>query len=139
MRGMVGGLAIAVLVLSWMIGGAVGWLYLLVFALAAAAGLPIGFALFGREHGAGWVFGLLLGYALTAFIVGLPVQAGLHTRWAPVVAWLLLTTTLWALPRPEAPLVALPAWTRRDTAGAPRSADRRAGPDRPRLRAHRIA
>jgi hypothetical protein len=47
--------------------GAAGYLYVLLYAVAVSAGLPIGFALFGRRHPARWIAGSLIGYSLTAF------------------------------------------------------------------------
>ena len=35
--------------------------YLLLYLLAAAVGLPLGFALFGRRHAGAWTAGALLG------------------------------------------------------------------------------
>lgn len=110
------GISIIVLAgLACLLAGPAALAYLAFYLAALLPGLPIGFTLFGRRHGAGWVFGLLIGYALTALTVGLPVQLGLQWRWAPVLAWLLLLTVAWVLPRPAAPLVPLPPWTRRDT------------------------
>jgi hypothetical protein len=108
--------SVCVLSLAWLLGGAGGWLYLLIFALAGLPGVPIGFALFGRRHASSWVFGLVLGYALTALTAGFPVQLGMHARWAGVAGWVLLVVAAWALPRPATPLVPLPAWGHRDTA-----------------------
>ncbi len=48
------------------VGGPSGIVYALLFALATIPGLPLGFALFGRRHAAGWIAGTLFGYALTA-------------------------------------------------------------------------
>ena len=48
------------------VAAAVGGLaYLFVYVLAILPGVPLGTALFGRRHAAGWVAGALAGYALT--------------------------------------------------------------------------
>jgi len=75
-------LVAAILALAWVIaGGLSGWLYVAAFVLVAGAGLPVGFALFGRRHAAGWIAGAVLGYGLTAFVWGLAVQAGIARAW----------------------------------------------------------
>jgi hypothetical protein len=45
-----------------MIGGV---LYAAIYLLALVPGMPLGFALFGRRHAAGWLAGALFGYVLT--------------------------------------------------------------------------
>ena len=61
--------AALILTSAWVVfavGGVSGGIYVLLFVLATVPGLPFGFALFGRDHAAGWIAGTLLGYALTA-------------------------------------------------------------------------
>jgi len=92
-------------------------LYALLYLGVVTAGLPIGFALFGRRHAGGWIAGGLLGYALTAFALWLPVAAHVPSRLAFVLAWIGLSALTWGLtPRREGPCVLLPPWTRRATA-----------------------
>ena len=56
---------LALAVSTWALGnGPAGWLYLFFYGLAILPGLPIGFALFGREHAGGWIAGASVGYAL---------------------------------------------------------------------------
>jgi hypothetical protein len=49
-----GALTVAVVTLTWVLGGGFrGLAYLPLFTLSRLPGLPIGFALFGRNHAAG--------------------------------------------------------------------------------------
>ena len=91
-------------------------LYTLLFAAAAAAGLPAGWRLFGRRHPAGWVAGALLGYAFTAFGIWVAIRAGVPGPGAFVGAWAVITVSTWIAlsPRGE-PLIELVAWRRADT------------------------
>lgn len=102
--------------LAWIIGGAGGWLYVAAYALAAAAGLPLGFALFGRNHAAGWIAGGVLGYGLIAFLWGLAVQGGVPRLPVFLLIWIALPIALRFVFRSGRPIVSLPSWTRRDTA-----------------------
>ena len=82
----------AVLALAWILGGGLaGWIYVLLFALAAAAGLPIGFAIFGRRHAAGWVAGGLIGYGLTQLALWAVIVTGLASTTTFLLAWGILT------------------------------------------------
>lgn len=91
-------------------------LYPAVYAAALAPGLPLGFALFGRRHGAGWIAGGLLGYALTAIVLSAAMRAGVASGAGFLLTWaLLLLATVAAARRVQAPLVPLPVWSRRDT------------------------
>ena len=102
--------------LAWALaGGPAGWAYLALYALTSAPGLPIGFALFGRRHAAGWVAGALIGYALTAVILWVTVQARAPQAWAAIAAWTVVTAVSWSALRHVAALVPVPRWTRRDT------------------------
>ena len=92
--------------------GATGYLYVLLYAVAVSAGLPIGFALFGRRHPGAWIAGSLIGYSLTAFALWVPIAAHLPAGLAFIAAWLLLSALTWGLvPRRGGPVLALPAWT----------------------------
>ena len=76
-----GRVAVAVLtsVVLWCaasIGRATAVAYMLVYVAATLPGWPIGFALFGRRHAAGWIAGALFGYAITALHSGCPSSAG---------------------------------------------------------------
>jgi hypothetical protein len=63
--------------------------YASVFALACVPGLPLGFALFGRRHAAGWIAGASMGYALTALAIWAPIFLGLPSLLTFAGAWLL--------------------------------------------------
>ncbi len=92
-------------------------LYGLIFALALVPGLPLGFALFGRRHAVGWIGGAVLGYALTALSVWFPVRLGTPRVGGFVAAWAVVTACSWLAARAvRHPPLALPPWTRRDTA-----------------------
>ena len=97
-----------------------GLVYLAVYLLALLPGLPLGLALFGRRQAAGWIAGGLLGYVLTALAIWAPIRLGVPTTLWFVIAWLVVTALAWLAVRGlTAPLVALPRWTRRDTAALP--------------------
>jgi len=92
-------------------------LYPALYVASLLPGLPLGFALFGRAHGAGWIAGALLGYALTAIALSAAMRAGARSGVAFLAAWAaLLVMTLALTRRVRRPLVALPPWTPRDTA-----------------------
>jgi hypothetical protein len=101
---------------AWILGdGLRGPSYAAVYLLATAPGLPLGFALFGRRHAAGWLSGAALGYGLTALALWVPLATGVPSGLAFLLAWAAVTTATWlSVPR-RTPLVVLPAWTRRDT------------------------
>lgn len=110
-------LTLIVIALSWIYGGLAGVVTLGVYVAGVAPGLPIGFALFGRRHAAGWAAGALFGYALIAFAFWIPIAAGRPGPWAFLLAWAVLAAMTTAAGRAlRGPLVALPDWTRRDSA-----------------------
>lgn len=105
-------LSASVVSLLWVVGeGPGGWLYGAAYSLACATGLPIGFRLFGRHHAAGWIAGAVLGYGLTAFVLGAGVQAGIETAAGLVVLWTAFTVGVIVTCRSGRPLVVLPPWT----------------------------
>ncbi len=90
-------------------------LYLVIFALACAPGLPLGWRLFGRSA-AGCIAGALIGYALTGFAIWVVIAA--HAASAPVfvAAWLALSGATWLAFRSSAPpLAPLPPWGAAET------------------------
>ncbi len=91
--------------------GAAGYLYVLLYVGAVSAGLPIGFALFGRHHPGGWIAGSLIGYSLTAFALWAPIAARVPAAWSFVAAWLLSSAIAWLVTARRGPLVVLPPWT----------------------------
>ena len=91
--------------------------YGVLFVLAAAAGLPLGFAVFGRRHAAGWIAGALFGYAVTAVAVWVPIRLGLASPLAFMIAWAIASIVIRVIAgRLPEPLVELPAWRARDGA-----------------------
>ena len=93
-----------------------GALYALVYVMALAPGLPIGFALFGRRHAAGWVLGCALGYFFTSLAVWAVIAAGHPSAAWFVAAWGTAFAAAWTAVRPvRGPLLQVARWTRRDT------------------------
>jgi hypothetical protein len=92
-------------------------LYLVVYLLALVPRLPLGFALFGRRHAAGWIAGSLFGYMLTSLAIWAAVFAGLPSALVFVASWIGVVVLGWLLaPGVVRPLLELPHWSRRDTA-----------------------
>jgi hypothetical protein len=117
-RGVVAAVTAAVLIVAASIGGVVALAYLVVYIAATLPGWPIGFALFGRRHAAGWIAGALLGYAITALALWIPIVVGMPGVLAFVLAWTVVTVAAWTLYHfVRAPAVDLPGWTPRDTVG----------------------
>jgi hypothetical protein len=93
-------------------------LYAAIYAISLIAGLPLGFALFGRRHPAGWIAGGVIGYALTAFAVWLPIGAGKASGVPFDLAWLATELVVFLVARQiPSPLITLPGWTPRDSRG----------------------
>ena len=102
--------------LTWLLGeGIRGWVYLLLYGLSALPGLPIGFALFGRRHAAGWIGGAVIGYALSGLALWLPVQMHLPGVGSSLISWTIVTALSVGSFHRVGPLVPVPVWTRRDT------------------------
>ncbi len=108
-------LCAATLVLCWLLGGVAGWAYLLIYGVMCVPGLPIGFALFGRRHAAGWVAGALAGYAITALALWIPVQLRMPVVPVFVLSWIVAALLVYFALRRVGPLATLPLWTRRDS------------------------
>jgi hypothetical protein len=112
-------LAGSVAVLAWRFGlGRGGLLYAALYLLAIAPGLPVGFALFGRRHAAGWIAGGLVGYVFTAFVLWAVIAARVPRAPVMLLGWAAAAAATWLpyLRSERAPLVTLPSWSRRDTA-----------------------
>jgi hypothetical protein len=101
----------------WLLASASGVLYLLIFTLATVPGLPMGWALFGRRHAAGWVAGMLFGYLLSALGVWAAAKMGAASAVGFAAAWLVLGASTSGLLRVRSPLITLPSWSRAHTAG----------------------
>lgn len=93
-----------------------GLFYAALYLLALLPGVPLGFALFGRRHAAGWIAGALFGYVLTALAIWAPIRLGLPSALTFAGTWAVAGAIAWALTRglPD-PLVTLPPWRTRDT------------------------
>jgi hypothetical protein len=103
---------VALVSCAWAIGGTGAWIYLLVYGAALVPGLPLGFALFGRNHAAGWIAAAVVGYALTAFAIWAPIAAHAPSSVAFVASWALLSVLAWLLCRRiTPPAIVLPTWT----------------------------
>jgi hypothetical protein len=90
--------------------------YAAIYLLALAPGLPLGFALFGRRHAAGWIAGGLFGYVLTSLAAWAAIRGGMASAPGFAIAWLVVGALGWLLARAAgAPLVVPSPWTRRDT------------------------
>jgi hypothetical protein len=104
--------ALLLLLSSWLIGGAAAWIYLIVYALAMVPGFPLGFTLFGRDHAAGWIAGAILGYALTALAMWVPIAAHVTSALTFVIAWGGVSALTWfACRRIPSPAVPPSPWT----------------------------
>jgi hypothetical protein len=99
-------------------GGGAGPLYTLIYLLATLPGQPIGFALFGARHPAGWIAGMLLGYALSAFSLWVPIALGVPSALALITAWAVVNVMTWtAIPWRRPALIELPSWEDRASLG----------------------
>ena len=91
--------------------------YAVLFVLAAAVGLPLGFALFGRRQPGGWIAGALIGYAFSALAVWVPIRLGIASPFAFMIAWAVASVAARIIAaRLPQPLAALPPWTTRAAA-----------------------
>jgi hypothetical protein len=109
-------LAGALAALVWGLNGRLGLLYAGLYVVATLPGWPIGFALFGRRHAAGWIGGIVVGYGLTSLLLWMAVRYGFHSIRACGLAWVAVTVVTWlAAGWRRTPLVELPAWRRSDS------------------------
>ena len=110
-------LAGAVFALLWLFGGGpAGWIYGAVYACALLPGLPIGFALFGRRHAAGWIAGSLIGYGITQLTLWAVIAAGRPSPAVFIVAWLAVTAGIFiALGRVRSRVIVDAGWSAADT------------------------
>ena len=78
--------------------------------------MPLGFTLFGHDHAAGWIAGMLLGYSAISFAWWAVVFTGHPSSFAFAASWAVTGLVLWACTlRVETPLVVLPGWSTNDT------------------------
>jgi hypothetical protein len=93
------------------------FLYLLLYLAAGSAGLPIGWRLFGRSNPTGWVAGAIVGYAITALAIWVPIRMGFPSAFAFVAAWAVASLVTWtAVAWRAGPLFPAAPWQRADTA-----------------------
>jgi hypothetical protein len=105
-----------VLTALWMLAGGTGVLYALLFLIVSLPGWPLGFALFGRRHLAGWLAGVLLGYAVTSFAWWAVIYTGHPSGLSVTCAWAASGAVIWLAVRTiSEPLIILPRWTKRDS------------------------
>ena len=109
-------LTTSLLILTALFGGVRGLAYAGAYCGALLPGLPLGWMLFGRTP-AGTLAGALIGYALSALAIWLPIALQAPSLVAIGAAWSGLTAAIWlgTRRRPLA-LVTLPEWTSRTTA-----------------------
>jgi hypothetical protein len=106
------------IVCAWIVDhGLAGPLYLLLFVLAILPGLPLGFLLFGH-HPAGWIAGAILGYALTAFAIWIPIAAHMASLPTIVIVWMVVPVATWFVwRRRRSHEVSLSEWRSADSLG----------------------
>lgn len=94
-------------------------LFVPVYVALVLPGLPLGFALFGRRHPAGWIAGAILGYALAVLAIWAAAVAGIPGRReiGGAVFLIACVTVLATWRRRTNPAVPLPEWTPQTTAG----------------------
>ena len=109
-------LAATLVMALYAVGGWSGLLYLIVFIIAVQPGLPLGFALFGREQPAGWLAGIALGYALAVITLWAAIRLRATSGVEFLVAIGAATLMSWAATtRLRSSVGALPRWTPRAT------------------------
>jgi hypothetical protein len=115
-------LSLSALVLTsvWAVGQGPGaLLFPVVYAALVLPGVPLGFALFGRQHPAGWIAGAILGYALAVLGIWAAAAIGMPGRgaFAGTIALITLTTFAASWRYRRSPLVTLPPWTAETSSG----------------------
>jgi hypothetical protein len=107
--------AICTGIVAVIISGPWALAYIALYVLATLPGWPLGRALFGK-HPAGWIFGALVGYAITCVAFWAVLALHIPSAVTFVLAWALVSAASWsafaAAPlRRGKPLVELPAWS----------------------------
>jgi hypothetical protein len=103
--------AICTGIVAVIIAGPWALAYIPLYILATVPGWPLGRALFGRRHPASYVSGALIGYALTCMAFWAVLALHVASAATFVLAWALVSGTIWALIRQPEALIKLPAWT----------------------------
>src|SRR4051794_9299511 len=103
---------LAVTLLAW----PPGLRYAAIYAVALCPGLPLGFALFGWRHPAGWVAGALLGYFVTSLAIWVAIASGHPSALAFTAGWVAAAAIcVLSVARLRTPLIGLPHWRAADT------------------------
>jgi hypothetical protein len=102
-------------IVAVIIAGAWSLAYLTFYILATIPGWPLGRALFGRAHAAGWISGALIGYGLTCLAFWVVLALSSSSPAAFVLAWGVLTAATWSVVRVREPLLPLAAWSQAET------------------------
>ena len=123
----VGALLLLVLVVSLLaVGrGPAALLYAALYCLAVLPGLPLGFALFGRRHPAGWIAGFALGYPLAVIAIWVAIRVSAPTPGGLLASLIAIAGLAWAGSRlltasrrrqaESEALAQLPPWSTRTT------------------------
>jgi hypothetical protein len=115
-------LALGALVLTsvWAVGQGPGaLLFPLVYAALVLPGVPLGFALFGRRHPAGWIAGAILGYALAVLGIWAAAAIGMAggRGFTGTIALITIATFGASWRSRRNPLITLPPWTTETSSG----------------------
>ena len=92
-------LAAALVLVIVLASGIGGLLYGVLYAVTLVPGLPVGFALFGRRHGAGWIAGAALGYFITTLALWLAIALSLPSIVTFIGGWVLALALTWVSTR----------------------------------------
>ena len=112
-------LVLATIVGLFVAAGPGAILYGVVFVVAVAPGIPVGFALFGRRHPAAWIAGALIGYGLTQLTLWAVIAARVPGPLPFAAAWILVLAASIVLSRAvgsdaRAGSIDTPTWTATD-------------------------
>jgi hypothetical protein len=102
-------------IVAVIIAGSWSLVYAGLYVFATIPGWPVGRALFGRSHPAGWISGAIIGYGLTCIAFWAVLRLRLPSAPAFLIAWAVTTAATWSLVRIRQPLLALPAWGQAET------------------------
>ena len=102
--------AICTAIVAVIIAGPWALVYLAFYLLVTLPGWPLGRALFGRTHPAGWVSGALIGYGLTCIAFWAVLALGAPSLVTFLLGWAGVAALAWVASRKcRTPLVPLPA------------------------------
>ncbi len=104
--------AVCTAIVAVIIAGPWSLAHVALYVLATMPGWPLGRALFGRDHPAGWFTGAIIGYGLTSLALWAVVALRVPSFWPFALAWAATTAAAWMLTPRGAPCVTLPPWSR---------------------------